>query len=155
MKKRLFILVLAAAALVSCEPYGYFDHITFNHERQLWLEQDIQNYSYLFEESGPPGPWGANMYIQDGVLMYIQLDLDVPPTPVEEMEYIPYFFFGNTISDVYDRIETVVSVNGRGYTFEIQYDSEWHYPKHFLSNVPGRGFTMFNIYKFNVCTEVF
>ena len=151
MKKHLFILVLMAAALVSCanEPRGNFDYDVFNHERQLWMEQDIKNYFYDYSENSSAGSMGAIMYIQDGVLAYVQFNDDI----VEGTDFPQYFFYGNTISDIYAKIE--IMANSAYDTIGILYDSEWHYPMYFSIYRAGGYFDIIHIYKFNVGAEVF
>jgi hypothetical protein len=161
MKKRIFILVFAAAALVSCvndphgnnESHGNFNRDVFNRERQLWLEQGIQNYSfYLNEGNTSTGLASAFMYIQDGVLVYIQLSKDDVPMPVEEKLFLP--FSGKTISDVYAKIEAMISSADRRDTVEIQYDSEWHYPNYFSRRMASGHSSYIKIGKFSVGTEM-
>jgi len=154
MKKSIFILVFMAA-LVSCvnEPHGNFDYAVFNRERQLWLGQDIQNYIFYSSEgrgmSG--GPLSGHLYVQDGVIAYIQFSRN-PPVPAEEVVF-PQFFFGNTISDVYAKIETVASDASWCDTVEIRYDSEWHYPKYFRCDWASGGFLFVKIDEFSIGTE--
>jgi hypothetical protein len=154
MKK--FIFVFALAALVSCvnEPHGNFDYAVFNRERQFWLEEGIQDYFFHKIEGDTTGPWGVFMYIQDGVLAYIQLPEDDVPVPVsvidKEKRYFKPKFFGYTISDVYAKIETVARSAGRCDTLEIQYDSEWHYPAYFCYDRADGNFILIQIDTFSV-----
>jgi hypothetical protein len=138
MKKHFLILVLAAAILVSCsnEPRGNFNRADFNREWQLWLEQDIQNYSFSMNWGNLSGPHYVTLYIIDGVFTYVYVENDdIVPVPVEEKHYIPPLF-AETISDIYAKIERVAGSAGRWDTVNIRYDSEWHYPEYF--NCSGR-----------------
>jgi len=150
MKKYILILVFASAALVSCvnEPHGNFDYAIFNHERQLWHEQGIENYIFRLNEESMANRHYADMYIQDGVLTYIQLSYNDVPMPVEEVIF-PSFLYGNTISDVYAKIETVADSADWCDTVEIQYDSEWHYPKYFRYRRASGVRSIININKFS------
>jgi len=151
MKKRVFILVFAAAALASCvEPYGNFDYAAFNRERQLWLEQGIQNYSFFVVKD----TWAATMYVQDGVLAYIQLDGEGVPVPAEGSPLPHRFSFCNTISDLYAGIEQAASLNNRGDRYEILYDSEWHYPRYFYYSPRKSNFVLIKISEFSVGAEM-
>jgi hypothetical protein len=157
MKKHFFIFVVAAVALVSCpnEPRGNFNRATFNRERQLWLEQGIQNYSFCLDTGSMSIRKSAIMYVKDGVCAYIQIEgIDDVPVPVEEQYYLsPELSQKKSISDVYTKIERVVDQAGYRDTVEIQYDSEWHYPKEFQCDWASGNFWLMTITRFIVDPE--
>jgi len=162
MKKCIFPLICFAAVLVSCESelHGNFNREIFNHERQLWLEQDIQNYSYRQFNGTQSLKRSAIMYLKDSVLFYIWLEGRDEGFFLTEVElgaqkngvYIPPFF-AETITGIYAEIERLSNLAGPGDTIEIQYDSEWHYPASFLVRWAKGNFRMVEVGKFTVDPE--
>lgn len=131
--KRIIVASLLALSFVSCGFGEYtltFDRETFNRERQLWLEQNIQNYSFRFSNLGP-GYRSFTIVVQDGEPRYIREDT-IPDAyfPANTIDYKNGKTLYRTISGFYTKIESWAASGEKGAqeSITVVYDSVYHYP---------------------------
>jgi hypothetical protein len=129
MKKIIsFLFVLISLAFISCAWWpGFEDRGTFNRERQLWLEQDIQNYSFKAGIDTPCEPYPrTTVFVQDGCVKYFWDNPANIHTPVDSGQpvYLLSYPIRISITDIYAEIEKCAD-DGR---VEVQYNSILHYP---------------------------
>jgi hypothetical protein len=131
MRKIFFLFVFMAAFLVSCSGFApSFDRETFALERQLWLEQDIQDYSFKagveWTDDGVPD---TTVFVQNGSVKYFWVYLPGIQTPGG---YGPAYLFSYpfriSISEIYAELERFG--NNGNYKVDVQYHSVLHYPTH-------------------------
>jgi len=123
-----------------------FDLNTFNAQRQLWLDQDLQNYSFhlSYEEYvGGPLNWSGTVVIKNGVVDSIVPDR--PHNPAYDFPRDVWRTFTVPVSGIYDAIiaqrEWVVeNANNtewknpsvtRHYSLEVEYNDEYHFPRYY------------------------
>jgi hypothetical protein len=115
-----------------------FDRETFDRERQLWLEQNIQNYLFFQEIFSPSGPEytyqiirnGEATYFRDAVLnQYTRIY-----TPGEELYTTKgrkdtlFWKSSIPITELYALIDTDAKLGK--YRIYINYDRQFHYPSY-------------------------
>lgn len=154
-----FAIVFAAEALVSCtddKPAASqlnFDREIFNQERQLWTEQDIQNYSFWqnFDVGESGGIGTKTIIVKDGDARYYRDHL-YDPVSGESCEGPLYLANGDgktlqfnspllyiSVSELYAQIEQFAEqFENAAFTespetsgvhgIEIQYDDKYHFP---------------------------
>ena len=153
MKKSTLLVLLVFAGIIgfsACELFpdnGFsFDEKTFNSNRNLWENNNIQNYSFTMTGQFPY--WN----LPRAILMFdYEVNIVVKNGTMDSFEYIgnniPYTEDGETIlepeftsiSDIYQKIsdraqeskEWWNNYSGNGYIistkFVIKYNSEWNY----------------------------
>ena len=140
MKKYLFPLIIMAVVFVSCPdngesvlPPGSFDREIFNRERQLWLEQDIQNYAFqeAYDTGNAVRGEKATIFVKNGNFRYFRnsamsnhQQLFLPNTGALFPESLQL-----SISDLYAYIENYANYLAY-YSIDIEYDDELHFPKY-------------------------
>jgi hypothetical protein len=117
-----------------------FDQETFDTQRQLWLDQELQNYSFcLYNESAPGVAWRSTVVIKNGIVDSVSPDNPAYGDTWQE--------FAVPISGIFDFIvrskELVVADASKienkdpefqySYSLEIEYNSEYHFPESFSS----------------------
>jgi len=173
MKKTFFFFCFMAAALISCGGGSgitpSFDREAFDHERQLWLEQDIQNYSFYqradWQITKAVGPKVQILFVQKGIVEYFYYNFIWPdgrtPQPVGPLHKLDDFppadkFFNRelriSISDIYAEIERCANLNR--YEIEVQYDNELHYPAEMLFHLSADNYHKLRIYNFVIDPEI-
>jgi len=163
MRKHLFILILIPV-IISCEGGGIvnsnsrgsrlrFDRETFNQKRQLWLEQDIQHYSFeQLIDRRYPGIW-ITVIVKNGKRSYFRSDhfhRDLDGNQIEELflpgeflGYVPFHHYElqNSVPEIFNFIEFLANTSDSGITtIDVQYDSKFHYPAYiyYLAEYPDR-----------------
>jgi hypothetical protein len=155
-----FMLFLAFVSLfVSCAIEGedaagrlYFDRETFNAERRLWLDQDLQNYSFHLElqDHALGGLRRGTVIVKNGVLdSFIPDGYDYgDPIIIEEYPDPFVTWWIDSISGIYEKINNSAVVSSPVDGFEIQtsleleYDSAYHFFKRYFyswSPIPVEG----------------
>jgi hypothetical protein len=113
-----------------------FDRETFNTERLMWQDQDLQNYSFhLRSDSNKHGFWSGTVIIKDGALDGFVLDeVDEYGNPIEYPNS-PTRIWIDSISNLYKEINNSARESLRiddfkmDTTIELEYDSLYHFPK--------------------------
>jgi len=138
MKKLFFLPVLMAVVLVSCSdnvnfipvlPQPNFNREIFNQEKQLWMEQNIQNYAFQqIYETPYTVIKGTTMIIQNGNVRFFRslngVSLHLPDGYGENL--LEDMDLRISISELYAQIEQFANMNS--YFIDIRYDSEYHFP---------------------------
>jgi len=120
---------------VSSEYTLEFDRETFERERQLWLEQDFQNYSFKQRYAWAMGWWidDPTVYVQNGFAIFSSGKI------LGHNDLIHYpgidsnaFFASQTllilsISDIYAEIEKWANEDDT-HRIDVAYHSTLHYP---------------------------
>jgi len=131
-RKGIFFLCMAAV-LFSCGCGEFMPGITdpaaFERERQLWLEQDIQNYSFAATLKGPGGPRpSCTVFVQDGDVLYfwdnptnMRSPGDFAWSATNRLFTFPTHI---TISEIYEEIERHADTGSIG----VSYNTALHYP---------------------------
>jgi hypothetical protein len=114
-----------------------FDQITFEKERQAWLEKGVLDYSFYLNYRGEGRSWKGTIAVKDGVVLGFVPDVSSYLDVLDEKEGLVWL---NTITGIY----TIASYKyqaiyyGKGdsqYTMhtkiEVEYDSEFHFPQHY------------------------
>jgi len=160
MRKLFFLSVFMAAILISCgcsqndEFIPSFDRETFNHERQLWLGQDIQNYSFcigyvfgcvgsaktVFVQNGNAKYFCSNLGNTDGTYSLGSLLMTDMDDPNGEKKNI-HFPFRLSVSDIYSELERCADLGD--VIIDVQYDSISHYPEYFVLRYKEPGSTIY------------
>jgi hypothetical protein len=134
----LFCCVFAASCDFSPDTGVRFDRRAFNRERNLWESQGIADYSFT-EIYFPDFPAG-------NVRVTVSKNKAIAFDPLEGEDYT---LFGETISDIYDKIEKDVAHWEEQFRtgasphniveFTISYDEAYHFPEevHFNIIEPG------------------
>jgi len=166
MRKQIILVFVVASLIMSCNIIGCdntlsktnaqnkhtlsFDQITFEKERQAWLEKGVLDYSFYLNYKGTPGKgdWKGTIAVKDGVVLGFVPDVSSYLDVLDEKEGLVWL---NTITGIY----TIASYKyqaiyyGKGdsqYTMqtkiEVEYDSEFHFPQHYyrstsVFNPPG------------------
>jgi hypothetical protein len=113
-----------------------FDEETFNQNKQLWQEQDFNNYSFhlaLYSHTGNRNFWKGSIAVKNGELFgYISdFSMRYSMRPEEPKIYLKKWV--STISDIYENILANSQFHkndvGREYTLELEYDNLLHFPK--------------------------
>ncbi|MDR2734624.1 MAG: DUF6174 domain-containing protein [Spirochaetota bacterium] len=135
--KKILLAACIAVVLISCSDRTYvvtpsFDRDTFDRERQLWLIQDIQNYSFQQEyQLSNISCALTTLFVENGVAQrYRQDDYSDELYALDNVGPTHYTFFKAgllllTISDLYAEIERFANRNL--YRIDIRY-SNLHYP---------------------------
>jgi hypothetical protein len=144
-----FVLVLMLVSCSAVDNYRnnnvdtvvlkLFDQEVFDGQRTLWLDQNLQNYSFCLSiKSFPHLPtWSSTVIIKDGIV-----ESASPDNPEYGDEWQG---FAVPISSIYDRIvrnKELVEADASqtenkdpnlqySYSLEIEYDTEYHFPKFF------------------------
>jgi len=142
----LLVLLLASCAVESNAPdviLELYDLNTFNTQQQLWLDQDLQYYSFhlSYEEYvGGTLNWGGTVVIKNGVVDSIVPDR--PHNPAYDFSRDPCRAFTVPVSGIYDAIiaerECVVENATewrdpsltRHFSLEVEYSDEYHFPRY-------------------------
>lgn len=134
----ILLIPLFGSCILITEDAFIFDRETFERERQLWLEQDFQDYSFHFSHSDNNVAWNGTFIIKDGILRYIRknqyIGYDVepgPPLPVtdEHNDNEVYGNWGDSISNIYALMGKFGRSEQKGRTeISVTYDSVYHYP---------------------------
>jgi hypothetical protein len=145
--KKIAIFMAFIVLLMSCtvdnESDLLFDLKTFGTEQQLWLEQDLSNYSfYLTFDYSLGRYWRGTVVVKEGTLFGFMSD-DVWYNPDEPTQITEQWI--NTISGIFDSIEE----KGSNQRCELEYDNEFHFPKRYIY-----GSHRFTITKFNPNAEI-
>jgi len=142
--KQFSFFLICTLLLASCDLWKTnivsFDQKTFEKERQLWLEQDLQNYSFYLTYIGGKamGNWRGAVAVQDGVLYDFfsnALFIRRPPVPVDYVTERPYMLeWIDSISTMYDNIINDSRKENRysSIVMNLEYDSEYHFLKSYL-----------------------
>lgn len=113
-----------------------FDHVAFERERELWQEQDIQNYCYALTHWGNLGPSRSTVYVKNGIAIYSCSDgliMGYPDLPYYYPDNDSNAFFASygllviSISDIYSEIERFANSEGT-LRLDVSYNSIAHYP---------------------------
>jgi len=135
--KRSFFIFVCISALASCGCSDFtprFDRETFNRERQLWLDQDIQNYT--LQLSFHNDSWGGTVtvFVKNGFVTRFYFHDRVPlvyETPSDYAGRGDALFnhpFTLSVSDMYTEIEKHANSNRYECKIDSHYSGEWHYP---------------------------
>jgi hypothetical protein len=146
LNKYVFFVALLTMVMISCiennpnntannNTNSLFDRETFDRKHQLWLEQDINNYSIVQTVGGgSSGPLIAIVYVRNGILSFLYDGTAGPG----RSPFLPNYPWSITfarryksISDLYALIEEYD--NKQYHTGPIEYDYEYHYPRSVLS----------------------
>jgi len=124
-----------ALVLFSCgEASGFtpeFDRETFDRERQLWLEQGIQNYSFhqYYQLSNISAIY-TTLFVKNGIARYYRQDEFTDELYELKNDGFQYTFFGGLlllpVSELYAEIERVANYDL--YKITVRYASDLHYP---------------------------
>jgi len=129
-----------------------FDRATFECERQLWLEQNIQDYSFQQVFRSPPAMRFSRVYVTNQIAIFSQ---DNNPGVYDSTYYYPDDTSNSlfslwrliiSISDLYAEIEQYAN-NDDTLQLDVTYDSILHYPKYVSISirveVEGRPYTTY------------
>lgn len=127
---RVLFSVMALVVLPSCELFfaSSFDRKAFDRERQLWLDQGIQNYSFYQAYGSESARDSSTVYVQNGIAAYLRLSsgslvrVDTYGKPGGFIDE-PLRF---SVSEIYTQIEKLA--NKDIYKIEVHYNSVLHYP---------------------------
>ena len=140
--RKIFFTLCFFLLIISCEENispNKFDQAVFDKERKLWQEQNIQNYTFQQRFNGNEIFSGRKtIIVKDGVCRYFYRPSPSFPEPYSDFiyYYVPEkqnsdFFnkdFTGSISDFYTEIDKLAKDIKGGGTFNIEYNSEYHYP---------------------------
>jgi len=135
---------------VSSEYTLMFDRETFELERQLWLEQDIQDYSFYQKYWDTLGPRDSDVYVQSGIALFARERLWDSQSGYYSRTAYPdntsNAFFADigksviiSISDIYAEIARWANEDDT-HRIEVQYHKALHYPTAVVigRRIPGR-----------------
>jgi hypothetical protein len=118
-----------------------FDQETFDTQRQLWLDQELQNYSFCLNNKSSPSlpPWSSTVVIKNGIV-----DSVSPNNPAYGDTWQEFAVPISGIFDFIVRSKELVVANASkienkdpefqySYSLEIEYNSEYHFPQSFSS----------------------
>jgi len=119
-----------------------FDRETFDLERQLWQEQNIQNYSFLQVHGlRGRGHIPTTIIVENGVFSYYIIDYGpdegTHPVPDDFKAELVFRSYKASISTLYELIDELASdlINisplEKPVKIDMLYDDTWHYPKYF------------------------
>lgn len=128
--KKIILLMCGLFLIVSCATDDHssknkikvnFDKEAFDNARELWQEQNLQNYTYTYEYFSSNGPYNYNVVVDNGVIIS------------EE---------GRTIDNLFANIESTYKSLVQEYDnknadlvtavyYTITYNSQYHYPERF------------------------
>jgi len=140
MKNTVFLGILLLTSCAGKDIIQLIDYETFEIERRLWLEQDLQNYSFHIQHDHHPlGFKEGTVIVKDGALYaYIGNELTIRDYRSFFADSISRIY--DLISDSYDYMANAEYGNGswrrRGwqhYKQEIEYDDAHHFPKYYYS----------------------
>jgi len=146
------VLLLFSCAVESNDPdvvLQLFDLNTFNTQRQLWLDQDLQNYSFYIRCASHMGnSWSGTAVVKNGVLesflfytvkgdgqLYVYPDDIVPYSWMPEF-CVPVSGIYDSIARIRNEVEGFAKENNDPahtyyYSVEVEYDNEYHFPRFF------------------------
>jgi hypothetical protein len=135
---------------------GFEDRAAFDRERQLWLDQDIQNYSFWTEIGMPDYMMsGGRVFVQDGS---VRCTCRYPanatncykPNALGSTDDLFSHMTQISISEIYAEIERYADA-GR---VEVQYSSLLHYPKYMKCRMSYNDFRSIYISSFTLDPEL-
>ena len=141
-------------------PVSYaFDREVFNRERQLWLEQNIQNYSFRqFYRAAITsyGGSGTTVIVKNGDFRYFRNAYDRLYPPDGDGEALRSSWeLRISISELYEQIDQLANsgaINTR--YLDIKYDGALHFPV-YVDYYGDSGFTLdINAYTFVIDPEI-
>lgn len=148
----ILLIPLLGSCILVTEDAFIFDRETFERERQLWLEQDFQDYSFHFSFGDNNVAWDGTFIIKDGIIRYIREDQyryigsiynryiePGPLLPAGEHNSRSYNdVWSDSISNIYARMEKFGNSEQKGRTeISVEYDGVYHYPVDLnISHVP-------------------
>jgi len=147
----LFLCVSVALLVCGCElyPSGIDGIGIFGREWQLWLEQDIQNYSFVATVWEPdyPNPRGT-VFVQDGGVRYFwnnSTNMHSPGASTGGTD-----LFSNppkiTISEIYAEIERYANKGN----VKVRYNTALHYPTYIKWQTSYNKYKIINIEDFTI-----
>lgn len=138
--KKLIIPLIISLFLISCggiiSPF-HFDQETFNRERQLWLDQGIQNYSFRRSYQCLADSNASMVIVKNGNFAYSRSlngreDDGLLCLPNAREKGITSVYYKVSVLELFTDIEKLAKEkDGKRVSIEIKYDSELHFPSYF------------------------
>ena len=146
MIKHVFVLFFLPV-LISCGNSITFDNELFYQKWALWLEQDIQDYSFRQYWHSGSGETHRTIIVKDGIFTYYRMggrgrpdDETLYPPPVGHGQWITSSFYMDSITNLFAEIERLYTSIGTQKNItaiiRMEYDSEFHFPTHFYYERP-------------------
>ena len=164
MKRYVLSLCCMAVMSISCESSGarnytgenernLFNRETFDLERQSWLAQGFQNYSFYQHHLIPSGAESTIQFIKNGepkYFRYVEFDRDTHTEYIGKelhkmngrMDILLSDRVSISLTSLYVQIDDLAK--GGKYKIYLEYDSRFHYPTYIFCN--GGGGTSFYLY---------
>jgi len=139
--KKIIIYLVFTMFFISCGeivPVYNFDQKAFDKQRQLWLDQDIKNYSFYQRWENNTGGSASTIIVEDGNFAYYSELKDrygkdsllFLPTGLERG--FPSDSHKDSITRLFANMEKFAKKqDGKRVTLKIEYDSEFHFPSYF------------------------
>jgi len=144
------IIITELTPIVEPTPIPPFNREIFNRERQLWLKQNIQNYSFRQDyDAIAHGGTYTRAIIQNGKVYYRGITWD-KSVQHESLLFLPPYEYGKkllfdfpelyiSISELYEQIEHLADITEstdttESYSIFIEYDSKYHFPVYVRCN---------------------